>query len=158
MVCFIWFRLFRWEISAKRSLADFRHLDGADLEVFEKLVRLEGSGARVLAAGPERRGAAVGLADAEVVEIDGERARGAAGEDDAVFAERSRRSAGETHDAMLPDALAISYAGAGALVAPMLIHASAGLEERAEGLRVVAFERREIAGQCSAWTPRRRAQ
>ncbi len=58
----------------------------------------------------------------------------------------------------LPDALAIGDAGAGALVAAMLVYAGAGLDERAEGFSVVAFERGEIAGQCSAWAPRRRAR
>ena len=53
-----------------RSLADFGHIHGADFEVFEQLRVLDLLRLRILAARPNRRGAAVGVADAEVVEID----------------------------------------------------------------------------------------
>ena len=84
------------------------------------------------------------MADAEVVEIDGEGAGLAAGEDDAVLAQRAGRGAGEADDAVFPDALAVGDAGAGDLIAAELVHAGAGLEERAEGFLIVAFERGEI--------------
>ena len=97
----------------RSSLTNFRDVDGADLDVLEKLIRFELAGAGVLAVGPQRCRAAVGVADAEVVEIDGERAGSAAGEDDAVLAQRTGRGAGEADDAMLPGALAVGDAGAG---------------------------------------------
>lgn len=112
-----------------------------NLEVFELLGRCELAGAGVFAVGPQGGCAAVGVADAEVVEVDRERTRLASGEDDAVLAQGARRGAGEVDDAMLPDALAVGDAGAGGLIATELIDRCAGFEQRTERLRVVAFER-----------------
>lgn len=116
--------------SVKISLPNVLHIDRPDFEILEQLVRLERGGASVLAAGPQRRRGAIGVADVQVVEVDRLVARLAAGKNDAVLAERG---AAESHDAWV-----------GALVAAELFHAGAGLEERAERLLIVAFERREI--------------
>ena len=51
-------------------LADFRDADGADLDVLEQIRVLDLLHLRVLPARPDWRRAAVGVADAEVVEID----------------------------------------------------------------------------------------
>ncbi len=115
-----------------------------NLEVGEELVRRELASARVFAAGPKRRRAAVEVADVEVVKIDSESACITPGEDESMLAERAGRGAAEADDAMFPDAFSISDAGSGDLIATELIHARADLEERAEGLAVVAFERGEI--------------
>ena len=125
------------------SVSSLRDIYGSDLEVFELLVRRELASAGVLAAGPQRGGAAVAVADVEVVEVDRVGAGFAAVEDDAVLAERTGRGAGQADDAVLPDALAIGDARAGRLIAPELVNAVAAFEERAEGFGIVAFEGRE---------------
>ena len=128
-------------IGKRASSRDLLHVDRTDFEIRDELVRREVRSAGVFAVGPERGRAAVGVTDAEVVEVDRERTRLAAGEDDAVLAQGAGRGAGEADDAMLPDVLAVGDAGAGALVATELIDRCAGFEQRTERLRVVAFER-----------------
>ena len=115
------------------SFANLIHIDGANLQVGKQVVRRELASAGVFSAGPQWRGAAIEMTDAKVIEVDRESARCAAGEDDAVLAERSGSGAGEADDAVFPDALAAGDAGTGALVAAELIDCRTGFEERAEG-------------------------
>ena len=46
-----------------------RNIDRAELQIMEQLVGFERTSACVLVAGPQWRGAAVGVADAQVLEI-----------------------------------------------------------------------------------------
>ena len=64
----------------------FRNINAANREVFEKSIRGELTGAGVFPVGPQWRRAAVSVADAEIIQIHGERACGAAAKDDAVLA------------------------------------------------------------------------
>ena len=79
------------------------------------------------------------MTNTKVVEIDGESAGLAAGEDDAVFAERTRRSTRQAHDAVFPSICSIRNARAADLIASKLVDGGADFEKRAETFAGITF-------------------
>lgn len=73
-----------------------------DLEFFKQLRVGYLWRAGVFTIDPNRRRAAVGVTDAEVIEVDGVGARSATAEDDAMLAKRAGGVGTEADDAMLP--------------------------------------------------------
>ena len=114
------------------SFANLIHVDRANLQVGKQVACGRFASAGVFAAGPKWSGAAIGVADAEVVEIDRERAGRAASEDDAVLSQRTGCGAAEADDAVFPDTLAVGDAGASDLIAAELINSGASFEERSK--------------------------
>ena len=76
---------YRGAFQKRTTSSDFVSGDRADADAGEKLRVGNARGTRVLAVGPNRRDAAVGVPNSNVIEIDGDGSGLAAGEDDAVF-------------------------------------------------------------------------
>ena len=84
--------------------------------------------ARITATGPDRRGAAVGVAEAQVVEINLEGAGLAAFENEAVVRKNARCAAAQADDPMFPHSRTAAGFGTGGLFATKLIKTFATLE------------------------------
>ena len=99
-----------------RSPVNVSSWHDAHYDVFEKLAVGDFLHFRILAAGPNRRGAAVGVADAEVVEIDLVCAGLGSFENECVSRHDARSIAREPDDPMLP------YASAAVRIASSVCH------------------------------------
>src|SRR5690242_14778590 len=113
---------------ASRLLSCLFRIDCPHLDILEQLIRLSLHGPSVLGVSPHRRRLAVGVADAEVVDVDLVQAGLASPEHDPVSRCDARSIAGQPDDPVLPDPGPTLGFGPGDLLTAELIDPLATLE------------------------------